>query len=208
MLNRFKRERFLSRVLPSFRRSPATKGVYGLEWGDPDYVEPLKFIRDRYVLPYVDPAQTAVEIGPGGGRWTRYLLGFRKLYVVDFHAEMLAELKSNYHEPNMTFVKNNGSDFPGIDKHSIDFVFSFDAFVHFDLPLIERYLANIKDIVKPGANIVIHYSDQTKIMAQVNRGFSDNTPEKMRQLIVGAGFKILEEDLTTMWHSSIARFTV
>lgn len=208
MLNRFKRERLLSRVFPGFSRSRATKGVYGLEWGDPDYVEPLKFIRDRYVLPYVDRAQTAVEIGPGGGRWTRYLLGFRKLFVVDFHAEMLDELKSNFHEPNMTFVKNNGSDFPGIEKQSIDFVYSFDAFVHFDLPLIERYLANIKEIAKPGANIVIHYSDQTKIMAQVNRGFSDNTPEKMRQLLLGAGFKILEEDLTTMWHSSIARFTV
>jgi SAM-dependent methyltransferase len=208
MLNRFKRERLLSRVLTGLGRSPATKPIYGLEWGDPDYIEPLKFIRDRYLLPYVDPAHTALEIGPGGGRWTRYLLGFRQLFVVDFHAEMLAELKSNFHEPNMVFVKNDGSDFPGIDKQSIDFVFSFDAFVHFDLPLIERYLANIKEIVKPGATIVIHYSDQTKIMAQVNRGFSDNTPEKMRQLIRSAGFTILEEDLTTMWHSSIARFTV
>jgi len=24
---------------------------------------------------------TAVEIGPGGGRWTRYLLGFKSIYA-------------------------------------------------------------------------------------------------------------------------------
>ena len=52
MLNRFKRERLLSRVLPGFGRSPAAKGVYGMEWGDPDYVERLTGLphAEAYVL--------------------------------------------------------------------------------------------------------------------------------------------------------------
>jgi hypothetical protein len=54
---------------------------------------------------------------------------------------------------------------------------------------------------------VIHYSDKSKIMAQLKSGFSDNTPERMRGMVLGAGFRILEEDLTTMWHSSIIRFS-
>ncbi|MGC2018762.1 MAG: hypothetical protein WA657_23225, partial [Candidatus Acidiferrales bacterium] len=62
-------------------------------------------------------------------------------------------------------------------------------------------------ILKAGGNVLIQYSDKSKIMAQINPGFSDNEPEQMRQMVLKAGFKILEEDLTTMWHSSLIRFT-
>ena len=66
----------------------------------------------------------------------------------------------------------------------------------------------MKPLTKPGANIVIQYSDKTKIMAQLNEGFADNTPDEMRNMVQNTGYRILEEDLTTLWHSSIIRFTV
>jgi len=88
----------------------------------------------------------------------------------------------------------------------VDFIFSFGCFVHLDAHLIEGYVKNMKNILKPGGNVVIHYSDQSKIMAQINPGFSDNRPERMRAMVTGAGFRVLEEDLTTLWHSSIIRF--
>ncbi|MGC2664274.1 MAG: hypothetical protein WA305_09280, partial [Candidatus Acidiferrales bacterium] len=79
--------------------------------------------------------------------------------------------------------------------------------VHLDRHLIATYLDNICHILKAGGNVLIQYSDKSKIMAQINPGFSDNEPEQMRQMVLKAGFKILEEDLTTMWHSSLIRFT-
>jgi ubiquinone/menaquinone biosynthesis C-methylase UbiE len=179
-----------------------------MQWGDPEVVEPLRFIRDQFVLPYVNAQQHAVELGPGGGRWTRYLLGFKRLYVVDYYPELLEELKKNFNKPNMEFIKNNGTDFPGVMEHSIDYLFSFGMIVHLEMDLIETYLKNMRSILKPGANVIIQYSDKTKIMAQRIKIFSDNTPEKMRSMISSAGYKILEEDLTTMWHSSIIRFTI
>jgi len=209
MLQNFRRRnRRLRRLLGALRDVFSSGNIYGLEWGDPDTMEPLRFVRDRYILPYVNPNHNAIEIGPGGGRWTRYLLGFGKLFVVDYHKELLDELKKTYRKRNMQFIRNNGTDFPGIQRHSIDYLFSFGTFVHLDTHLIEAYLRNMKPIVKTGTNIVIHYSDKTKIMAQMNNGFSDNTPEKMRQMVLSAGYRILEEDLTTMWHSSIIRFTI
>ena len=203
-----KKRRLLPRIIAAIKRELASPNVYGLQWGDPEIVEPLRFIRDRYVLPYVSSARTAVEIGPGGGRWTRYLLDFKKLYVVDYHVELLAELKKNFCKPGMEFIKNNGTDFPGIPERSIDYLFSFGTFVHLDAPIIEIYLANMKKILKPGANAVIQYSDKTKIMAQLNENFSENTPDKMRTMVLNAGYTIREEDLTTMWHSSVIRFTI
>jgi SAM-dependent methyltransferase len=184
-----------------------SEDLYGLEWGDPEVYPPLAFIRDRYVLPYVNPSHNALEIGPGGGRWTRYLLGFGKLYVVDYYPDLLEELRKNFRKPHMTFVLNHGTDFPGVQEKSIDFVLSFGCFVHLDTDLIDAYLANIRHILKPGGNAVIHYSDKTKVYAQTHSGFSDNTPERMRRMVLGAGVRILEEDLTTMPHISIVRFT-
>jgi phospholipid N-methyltransferase len=182
--------------------------IYGLQWGDPETVAPLRFVRDRYVLPYVNARHVAVEIGPGGGRWTRYLLTFRTLYVVDYYAELLAELRKHYNRPNQVFVKNNGSDFPGIATNTVDYLFAFGTFVHLEADVIAQYLTSMKAILKPGANVVIQYSDKTKVMAQHENAFSDNTPETMRRMVATAGYRVLEEDLTTLWHSSIIRFTV
>lgn len=209
MLRRSRRRRnVVLRILKAVKSQWRYGGVYGLEWGDPEVVEPLRFIRDRYVLPYVNAEHRAVEIGPGGGRWTRYMLGFRKLYVVDYYADLLEEAKKYVRKPNVEFIRNNGTDFPGISDHSIGYLFSFGTFVHLDTHLIVEYLGNMRRILEAGANVVIHYSDKTKIMAQLNDGFSDNTPAKMRSLVLDAGYKMREEDLTSMWHSTIIRFTI
>src|ERR1700730_7017465 len=169
MLGQFKtRSSLVLRILKAIKKELSYGGIYGLEWGDPDLVAPLGFIRDRYDLPFVNEDQCAVEIGPGGGRWTRYLRGFRKLYVVDYYPELLAEVRRNVKGPNLVFVRNNGTDFPGIDDNYVDYLFSFGTFVHLDAHIVEAYLSNMRRILKAGANVVIHYSDKTKIMAQIN----------------------------------------
>jgi ubiquinone/menaquinone biosynthesis C-methylase UbiE len=209
MLNRYKRRNLLpARLYHAIKRELFSKEIYGMKWGDPDKVAPLKFIKDRYVLPYIDPTHNAIEIGPGGGRWTRYMIGFKKLYAVDYYSELLNELKKNVQNSNVVYVKNNGTDFPSIADDSIDFLFSFGTFVHLDNHLIAAYLENMRTVLKPGANVVIQYSDKTKIMAQMIEDFSENTPHTMRQMVSDAGYTILEEDLTTLWHSSVIRFAL
>jgi hypothetical protein len=199
---------FPKRLLQAIRllQSPP---IYGLQWGDPDFVAPLRFIKERYVSRYVNPAHNSVEIGPGGGRWTRYLSGFKTIYAVDYHQPLLEELKRNFgKQRNIRFIKNNGTDFPGIPEKSIDYLFSFGTFVHLDFNQIEGYLTSIKPIMAPEANVVIQYSDKTKIMGQLSDSFSYNTPEKMRGAVMAGGYRILEEDTTTLWHSSVIRFTI
>ena len=150
-----------------------------------------------------------MEIGPGGGRWTRYLLGFKTVYAVDYYEKVLAEFRKTFARyQHVKVIKNNGTDFPGIAPLSVDYIFSFGCFVHLNQTLIDGYLGHIKMILKPGGNAVIHYSDKNKIMTQINRGFSDNTPEQMRALVLGRGYNIIQEDTTTMWHSSIIHFTI
>jgi Methyltransferase domain len=207
MLAQWRRKNSLARRAAGALRTGLSRPLYGLEWGDPEVVEPLRFIKERYVLPYVNAQHDAVEIGPGGGRWTRYLTGFRTLAAVDYHPELLDELRRNFGKHrNIRFIKNNGTDFPGLHPQSIDYVYSFGTFVHLDFNLIEEYLDSLKAIIKPTANVVIQYSDKTKIMSRLNEGFSDNTPARMRAAVHAAGYRILEEDTTSLWHSSVVRF--
>ena len=183
-------------------------GLYGLHWGDPENPEEigLRAIRDRWLLPHVDPMKTGLEIGPGGGRWTRYMLGFRRLYVVDYHAELLAELRKNFPQSHIVEVLNSGTDFPGVPAASIDFVFSFGVFVHLDLDVIRAYLANLAAVIHRETQVVIQYADKDKPRAQRNRGFSDNDPRRMREAVESGGYRILEEDTRTLDHSAIMRF--
>jgi cyclopropane fatty-acyl-phospholipid synthase-like methyltransferase len=200
--------RRLARLARVIGRELAGRPPYGMEFGDVDAVPPLNYVREHFLKPYVNPDHVALEIGPGGGRWARYLVGFRHLYLVDYHQQILDELKRNVSGRHLTFIKNNGTDFPEVPEGSVDYLFSFGAFVHFDIPLIEGYLKNMRAILRPGGNAVIQYADQTKVMARINPGFSDNTPERMRQMLSAEGYQVLEEDLTTLWHSSVVRFTI
>ncbi len=177
--------------------------MYGLQWGDPNARSDLGAIRDRFVLPFVQRELSAVEIGPGGGRWTQFLLPFARLYLVDLHAELLEELRQSFAGENLVFVKNHGTDFPGIPERSIDFVFSFGTFVHLDLALIDAYLGNLRAILAPVADVCLQYSDKTKPAAQANQGFSDNDPERMRALARRHGYAIAGEDTATLEHSSV-----
>jgi SAM-dependent methyltransferase len=209
MLLDFKRQNSLPRRLyRSIRRELKRSNIYGIGWGDPEVDTPLRFIRNHWLLPYVADDQIAVEIGPGGGRWTQYLLGFKKVFAVDYYPELLEQLRKSFHKPNLVLVQNSGTDFPGIPLHGVDFVFSFGTFVHLEPELIEDYLRNIREILKPGGNVVIHYSDKNKIMARKNSTFVETTPDIMRSMVREAGFEIAEEDLTTLWHSSLIRITI
>jgi len=202
-----KSRKLVTRLKSAFKMVFSSENIYGLEWGDPETVPPLGYVRDHFLKPNLSPDTTVLEIGPGGGRWTRYMLGVKKIYAVDYHSELLNELKRNLGSRNIEFVKNNGNDFPGIPDGSIDFLFSFGTFVHLDLDIIEQYLKNMLRILKPSGVAVLQYSDKNKPMAKANVGFSENTPEIMRQIVLKNGFTILEEDTMTLWHSSIIRFS-
>jgi hypothetical protein len=39
-------------------------------------------------------------------------------------------------------------------------------------------------------------------------GVADNTPEQMRALMPGHGYRIVQEDTTTMWYRAIMHFTI
>ena len=180
--------------------------IYGYEWGNPHKVPFLKAVVERFIKPHVDSQRVCLEIGPGGGRWTQFLLDFNIVYVVDYYPEIMEELKKNFARPNVITILNNGTDFPGVPDEEIDFLFTFGTFVHLEVSLINEYLMNMKRVLKKGGIAFIQYSDKRKKMAQENNGFSMNCPELMRTMVEMHGYTIIDEDTELIGHSSIILF--
>ena len=58
---------------------------YGDDWGDPE--SELRSVLEDHLKPYVGSRKNILEIGPGGGRWTQYMLPCEKLYLVELNDE-------------------------------------------------------------------------------------------------------------------------
>ena len=134
--------------------------VYGLQWGDPRQDRHLQDVVEQALVPFVPSSDgTIVEIGAGGGRWSRELIGrAARLILVD--GEPLFEQAIQRHSDcrGVEFVVSPDGALPAIADASVDFVFSFDTFVHFHNELFDRYVASIGRILKPGGFLTLHYA--------------------------------------------------
>ena len=177
---------------------------YGDQWGLPENKPHLKRLVDEYIEPYLNSEHVALEIGSGGGRWTKYLVPFKKVYCIDLNPEMLTYMADRFQgADNLEYVLTSGVDMPGIPENSVDFAFTYGVFVHLDLNIIEGYLKSLTSVLKNGALFVVQFSDQTKTGAQKNPGFSDNDLTRMSALLKKYKFTVLKSDAEMIGHSSI-----
>lgn len=201
---------------------------YGDQWGDPSLAGPryllrklrrrrqvpgnLAKVRRLYLEPYVTPAAVALEIGSGGGRWTRYLLGARKVVVVELNSEFFTYLQERFPEDaaKLEFKETSGYELPGVEDESIDFVFSFGTFVHIDPEGIDAYLGEIRRSLRPGGTATIHYADRSKKFFTGRppgyAGFSDMDAGKMEGFLQSHGLEVLEHDRRLLNHSNVVVF--
>src|SRR5262245_4613841 len=64
-------------------------GFLGDDWGTDEYVDR---VLARFCLPHASPSGLALEIGPGGGRYTeRVLPHVRELHAVDLSEAILSK---------------------------------------------------------------------------------------------------------------------
>ena len=181
------------------------QGYYGEQWGDPEKVEKLSFVIKKYISPYINPESVVLEIGPGGGRFTKYLLDAKKIILVDLCSEFFPYLSARFKDSSckFQFYQTKGYELEGVDSYSIDFLFSFGTFVHIEPEDIYKYLKSIQRVLKSKGVLVIQYADKTKPGGKNAKGFSDMTPNKMEGFIKDFDFKIIEHNTDLIGHSSI-----
>lgn len=114
----------------------------------------------KYLYPFIGKNSVVLEIGPGAGRWTRVIAPkVKSLYVLDISEVALAKCKKRLSNFNNIYYMPVMESMPQkLRRNSIDFVWSYDVFVHINPHDINEYLILLHRVMKLGAKAVIHHA--------------------------------------------------
>ena len=145
------------------------------------------------------PARSILEIAPGYGRWTQYLLSACKQYHgIDLSQECIDACKKRFDQAaHASFSINNGMSLSSINSSSIDFVFSFDSLVHATADVMCTYIVEILRILSNSGVAFIHHSNWLEVGDEVanNHGRGpDVSADMIRRVIVEAGGVVLIQE--------------
>ncbi len=114
---------------------------------------------EEFLKPFLGPQVDFVEIGPGQGRWTEFMVGnTHSLTLVDLSPKCINVCRQRFgHHGEVSFVANDGRSLP-VPSGSTDIVWSFGSFVHFDPGEVDAYLAECGRVLKKHGRFVIHHA--------------------------------------------------
>jgi ubiquinone/menaquinone biosynthesis C-methylase UbiE len=135
---------------------------------------------DHFLLPRIRqflPVQTALEIAPGHGRWTQFLVDHcQHLIVVDLSPACIEHCKKRFADrQNIAYFVNDGRSLDMFADGSIDFVFSFDSLVHADATTVKQYVCQLPRKLRAGSATFIHHSNAAryKTLLEIGAWMSD-----------------------------------
>lgn len=145
------------------------------------------------------PTRSILEIAPGYGRWTQYLLSACKQYRgIDLSQECIDACRKRFDKAkHALFSTNDGVSLSAIDDSSIDFVFSFDSLVHASADVMSAYIAEILRVLRDNGTAFIHHSNFMEVGDQVDNTHGrgpDVSADTIRQAIVNAGGVVLIQE--------------
>jgi SAM-dependent methyltransferase len=154
----------------------------GEEWSEPWGSSAAQW--SGTILPRIRdclPTETILEIAPGFGRWTHYLKDYcQELWVVDASGDCVEACSRRFAaESHVRCYLNDGRSLSMIPDASVDFVFSFDSFVHLRRELVEAYLTELGRTLKIGGKGFIHHSNLGAYVGSL----SERVPQPMRKLL-------------------------
>lgn len=118
-------------------------------------------LAETLLLPNLTPAATVLEIGPGHGRWTRFMAGrVGRLVLVDISQNCLDFCRRALAPMAVETHLSSGATLPPDLTGAVDFIWSYDAFVHVDRREAGLYLKEMARVLVPGGRAVIHHPNR------------------------------------------------
>lgn len=153
------------------------------------------------------PAGRVLEIAPGFGRITQYLLQWSDEVIgVDVTERCVDACRARFAgNPRVRIELNDGVSLASVDSASVDLAFSWDSLVHADVHVLRGYLHELHRVLKPGAAGFIHHSnlgayvDGQGRLTEPNPHFRDTTVTAgiFRRLCADAGLRCTAQELIT-----------
>ncbi|NPD83753.1 class I SAM-dependent methyltransferase [Lentimicrobium sp. L6] len=141
---------------------------------------------------HFDENKTILEIGPGGGKWTESLIKIsRILHLTDISNRCLEvcqqRFKSNNH---INYHLTDGCSLSFLKEGSIDYIWSFDVFVHIAPDDVNNYIDEFKRVLKPGGKAIIHHAGN----GGISGGWRSNlTQELFKSMVAHHQLKMISQ---------------
>jgi len=146
------------------------------------------------------PATRILEIAPGYGRWTQFLLRQTgDYYGVDLSPRCVERCRHRFAAYDRAhFVQNDGVSLQAVPDGSVEFVFSFDSLVHAELDVLTPYCQQVVRKLAGGGVAFIHHSNAANGVDPENpnaegRGKSVSS-QAVRETVEAAGGRVLIQE--------------
>ncbi len=144
------------------------------------------------------PAPAIMEIAPGFGRWTRFLLPQCTSFVgVDLSQTAIEACRDTFAAAShASFVCNDGLTLP--PGGPLDLVFSFDSLVHAEFEVFEAYVPQILARLAPGGVAFLHHSNLAALdpaMDNPHHRARSVSAARLRHLVAISGGAVLVQEV-------------
>lgn len=116
---------------------------------------------DNLIRPYVNPSAHVIEIAPGHGRWSEYIIpasGF--VTLVDLSPNCLSFCRKRFSQyQNVDYYLTTGTSLPQYCHDHIDFIWSYNSFVHMAPVVIRAYMQGFSQVLRAGGLAIIHHAN-------------------------------------------------
>jgi len=152
---------------------------------------------NKMMLKYIKKGSTVLEIGPGAGRWTEVLIPIcSRLLIADILEKCLLICKERFKAySNIEYYHIEGGRLDFIPDDTVDYIWSYDVFVHINPTDTERYIIDFKRILKPGGFAIIHHSDTYLSEVDAKNSFRSYMDGKFfTHLVEKHGMRLVEQN--------------
>ena len=105
----------------------------------------------------------AMEIGCRDGEWTKHLVTFDPLYLVDLHfmflRSALKQFTPEYQARVRQYQMTNDFRVSNLPLNQFGFIFSFNFFNYLSLDTIKQILLQAQDWLRPGGSMIFTYNN-------------------------------------------------
>lgn len=172
----------------------------------------LHLVIEQLIKPYIRSDSTVLEIGPGNGRWTRFFVKAKEVICVDI-IDLEKILRERFPYMNLRVFKlKDNVKLSFLKDSQINYIFSFDTFVHLGPECIKAYFEEFFRILKSNGHGIIHYSDWEKYKMFTNKypnecEWPKNDLVSMQSYIEDSGLTLITLDAKLLLRDRILMFT-
>jgi SAM-dependent methyltransferase len=154
---------------------------------------------------YTGPRYPVLEIGPGDGFWTKFLVAGDPLYIVDIHQEFLDSTVNHFPEDYRRRICPYLLGHHGVGEQQLDvlpvgqfgFVLAMNVLDYYPLDFTTEYLRQVYNVLKPGGVMLFTYNncEDFHCATYVDRGFKAWQPEiALIQICKDLGFEVVKSE--------------